>query len=340
MRRRAATSVESEGVKLHERTYTNPVYDAYFADPFVLAHGGSFYAYGTIATAGRTVPALTSTNLVEWSPLGDVLGPLAEDVEAYWAPEVAIEGGVCHMYYSAGRAEGEQHQVRVATAARPEGPFRDTGVVLAPDEPFTIDAHPFRDDDGRRYLFYCRDFLEGDGRAGTGIVVDELVSMTELRGDPRVVVRPHADWHLFAASRLWYGRTWDWYTVEGPFVRKRDGRYYCFFSGGAWREPTYGVSYAVADDPLGPYEVAPGDGPTVLRTDPERVVGPGHASIVASPSGETDYLVYHAWDPAGSARLMRIDRLDWTSDGPRCDGPSLEPRPVPRGQVPASGVRG
>jgi beta-xylosidase len=310
------------------KTYTNPVYGHYFADPFVLRHGVAYYAYGTAPLAAGTVPGLTSTDLVHWSPLGDVLEPLA-GAEAYWAPEVAVADGVFHMYYSAGGAEGEGHQVRVATAERPEGPFRDAAVVLAPDEPFSIDAHPFRDDDGRRYLFYCRDFLDEEGRPGTGIVVDELRGMTELAGDPQVVVRPHADWHLFAAQRHWYGRTWDWYTVEGPFVRKRDGRYYCFFSGGAWREPNYGVSYAVAEHPLGPYAVAAGDGPVVVRTARGRVIGPGHASIVPSPSGGEDYLVYHAWEPGGAERLMRIDRLDWTADGPRCVGPSTEPRPLP-----------
>ncbi len=310
------------------RTYTNPVYDDYFADPFVIRHDGVYYAYGTVALTGRTLPALTSRDLVDWRPLGDVLDPLEREMEAYWAPEVALHDGRFHMYYSAGRAEGEEHQLRLALADDPAGPFRDSGAVLDPDDPFTIDAHPFRDDDGRWYLFYCRDFLEGD-RVGTGIVVDELVDMKTLAGARRTVVRPFAEWNLFAKARTWYGRTWDWYTVEGPFVRKRDGLYHCFFSGGAWREENYGVSYAVADHPLGPYEVAADDGPTVLRTVPGAVLGPGHASIVAAPSGTDDYIVYHAWDPARGARLMRIDRLEWTPDGPRCDGPSLGPRPVP-----------
>ncbi|MDQ3822836.1 MAG: glycoside hydrolase family 43 protein [Actinomycetota bacterium] len=311
-------------------TYTNPVYDQYFADPFVLRRGGAYYAYGTLPLRGRTVPALTSPDLVRWTPLGDVLEPLDQEVENYWAPEVAYADGTFWMYYSAGGEEGIGHQLRVACAEEPSGPFADCGIVLDPDEPFTIDAHPFRDDDGSWYLFFCRDFLDVDDRPGTGIVVDRLTDMRTLAGDRREVVLPYADWNLFLADREWYGRTWPgWYTVEGPFVRKRDGRYYCFFSGGAWREPTYGLSYAVADHPLGPWEVADGDGPTILRTVPDAVLGPGHASIVSSPSGAEDWIVYHAWDPAATARLMRIDRLEWTADGPRCEGPTLEPRAAP-----------
>jgi beta-xylosidase len=304
------------------------VHDDYFADPFVLRHDGVYYAYGTTAGDG-TVPGLVSNNLIEWDSLGDVLLPVHPAPEVYWAPEVAVAEGRFWMYYSAGRREGEEHRLRVAVADRPEGPFRDAGVVLVPDEPFTIDAHPFRDDDGRRYLFYCRDFLEGE-RVGTGIVVDELAGMSTPAGSPTTVVRPFADWNLYEARRHWHGRTWDWHTVEGPFVRKRDGRYYCFFSGGAWRKENYGVGYAVAKHPLGPWEVSATEGPTILRTVPGAVIGPGHASIVSSPSGEDDYIVYHAWDPAGTARLMRIDRLEWTPEGPRCDGPTIDPQPRPR----------
>jgi len=309
-------------------SYRNPVYADYFADPFALRHDGVYYAYGTVPEVGRTVPALISDDLASWRPLGDVLVPLQRAGEVYWAPEVALgDDGRFYMYFSVGQEEGEGHRLRVAVADSPAGPFVDADVVLDTD-PFSIDAHPFRDDDGSWYLFFCRDFLDGE-RVGTGIVVDRLTTMTELAGDVCTVVRPYADWNLFQAQRTWYGRTWDWYTVEGPFVRKASGRYHCFFSGGAWRESNYGVSYAVADHPLGPWEVPSDEEPSILRTVPGRVLGSGHASIVASPSGRHDVIVYHGWDPAGHARLMRIDLLEWTPEGPRSDGPSVDPRPVP-----------
>lgn len=309
-------------------TYTNPVYSGYFADPYVLKHEDRYFAYGTVAIQGRTFPGLTSRNLVDWDPLGDVLEALPGEGLWYWAPEVAYREGLFHMYYSAGAEEGEGHRLRVALSERPEGPFRDSGALVDPGEPFSIDAHPFRDDDGRWYLFYCKDFLDAE-RVGTGIVVDRLDEASRVGGEQQVVVQPFADWNLFAAERTWSGRTGDWYTVEGPFVRKRGGRYYCLFSGGAWREPNYGVSYAVADHPLGPWVVPELERPTILQTVPGKVLGPGHASVVESPSGAEDYLVYHGWASERDARLMRIDRLDWTDAGPRCDGPSVDPRPVP-----------
>ncbi len=301
----------------------------------MLKHNGEYYAYGTVPTGDLlTIPVLHSRDMVSWRPLGDALALRDPNAfEALWAPEVAYDDGVFYMYYSAGGEEGEGHRLRVATAAHPAGPFEDCGVVLTPDEPFSIDAHPFRDErDGRWYLYYCRDFLDlgGDGRVGTGIVVDRLVSMTRLAGEPRTVARPHAEWQLYERQRRWYGRVWDWYTLEGAFVRKHGGRYYCFYSGGAWREPNYGVSYVVGDHPLGPFAPEAGaDGPTILRTRPGQAIGPGHASVVRAPDNARDYLVYHAWDPEHTMRLMRMDRLDWGEEGPSSPGPTLDPQPAP-----------
>jgi hypothetical protein len=66
------------------------------------------------------------------------------------------------MYYSSGEgaAEGTDQTRRVAVAGHPAGPFVDAGKLLVPDQPFSIDAHPFRDADGQWYLFYCVDFLD------------------------------------------------------------------------------------------------------------------------------------------------------------------------------------
>jgi GH43 family beta-xylosidase len=152
--------------------------------------------------------------------------------------------------------------------------------------------------------------------------------MDRLAGEPVPVLRPSADWQLFRRQRPMYGAVYDWHTLEAPFVVKRMGRYWCFYSGGPWTTDGYGVSYAVADSPLGPFVEPPTDGPALLRTRPGALSGPGHNSVVVGPDG-ADYIVYHAWDPGFGARRMCIDRLEWTIDGPRTSGPTIEPQPVP-----------
>lgn len=315
-----------------QRTYQNPVWPAYFADPFVLRWGDTYYAYGTssqVDEAGRVFPVLRSPDLVQWEHVGGALEVVAPSRGQYWAPEVAERNGTFYMYYStAGDTGDETHRLRVAIADHPAGPFRDTGKLVAPNEGFTIDAHPFRDPrDGRWYLFFAKDFF--DERVGTGIAVAPLASdMCGIVGQPATVVRASADWQIYERDRDIYGQNWAaWHTVEGPFVLYHEGRYYCLYSGGAWQTPGYGVSFAVADTVMGPYrDLGSQEGPAVLRGIPDQVIGPGHNSVVLGPDQRTNFVVYHAWDTAHTARRMCIDPLEWTESGPRCVGPSVEPQ--------------
>src|SRR5215212_7247438 len=116
--------------------YRNPVHDAYFADPFVLATEDGYVAIGT----------------------------------GFWAPEVAHAEGRWWMYYSVGDGD-VGHHLRVAVADDPTGPYVDQGVDLTPDERFAIDPSPFRADDGSWWLFFARDVLD-DERVGTMLAVD------------------------------------------------------------------------------------------------------------------------------------------------------------------------
>lgn len=321
--------------------YRNPVYAGYFADPFVLRHAGVYYAYGTAERAepdGRRFPLLASDNLAEWRYLGGALTPPAEGQEgltAYWAPEVAERDGRFFMYYSAGLAgRDETHRLRIAVADSPQGPFRDAGRFRVEGvfrDAFMIDASPFRDPaDGAWYLFFATDFFEGE-RVGTGIVAAPLADdMLSMSGEAVTILRARSDWQIYERNRFHYGRTWDaWHTVEGPFVWMHGGAYYCFYSGGNWRGSDYGVGYALADHPLGPYrDDWNAHGPAVLRGIEDQTLGPGHASITRGPDGASEYLIYHAWDPALTARRMCIDPLLWRRqvngpDRPRCAGPSL-----------------
>lgn len=312
-----------------ELGYCNPVHDGYVADPFVLRVGDKFVAYGTRQPAtslgpdGLEFEVLTSHDLVSWQHHGGALLPVDPQLgQDYWAPEVAEVAGTFYMYYSVGNGD-QGHHLRVATATSALGPFIDCGVNLTPHEMFAIDAHPFRDDDGTWYLYYARDCLAGD-RVGTSIAVDHLDTMTSLRGTPRPVIAPSADWQIYQRDRHMYGATFDWHTLEGPCVTRRGGRYYLLYSGGCWQQSNYAVAWAVADHPLGPWSEPPGDQGRLLATAPGHVLGPGHNSLVTASSGD-DVIVYHAWDPDRSRRRMCIDRLEWTDAGPTTPGPTWTP---------------
>lgn len=316
--------------------WENPVWDGYLADPQVLRTKDGYYAYGTgPARDGRQFPVLHSRDFSRWTFVGNALETLADPaVKAYWAPEVAEKDGRFYLYYAG------EYNMRVAVADHPAGPFRDSGRLLFPDEPFSIDGHPCRDpESGKWHLFFAKDFL--DQRVGTALAVAELSpDMLTVTGPVTTVLRAVADWQVYQRQRTMYGRLFDaWHTVEAPFVVRHDGRYHCFYSGGNWQTPGYGVGYGVARRLAGPYvDEANLEGPTVLKSIPGKLIGPGHNSVVLGPDGRTHFIVYHSWDEARAKRQMCLDPLAWTAAGPRAFQPSRGRRTValtPAGPAPA-----
>jgi GH43 family beta-xylosidase len=312
-----------------------PAYPGYFADPFVWRHEGEYYAIGTgpqeadgnvvHASEPSVFPVLRSRDLSEWDAAGRALiAPDASLGSSFWAPEIAWADGHWHLYYSVGHGD-HLHQLRVAISNEPLGPYVDCAQLTDPVEiPFAIDPHPFKDDDGRWYLFHARDYLDtnedaiGAVRAGTALTVGELESMTRLSRRVTTVLRARCDWQRFASERTMYGRVFDWHTLEGPCVVRERGRYYCLYSGGCWQTETYGLDYTVSDRVLGPYEQIAGEPHArLLRTIPGALVGPGHCSVAPARDGSGRIIAYHAWDPAMTARRMYIDELVFDENRPR-----------------------
>jgi beta-xylosidase len=307
--------------------YKNPVYPLDFADPFVLKTQRGYYAYGTAAPGsdGRIFPVLHSRDLVHWEKIGGALVPLENPAAySYWAPEVLEKNGRYYLYYSASTSRSdEHHRLRVATSDNPAGPFTDSGHLLLPGSGFSIDANPFHDpQSGKHFLFFAKDY-ESDEPWGTGLAVAELSSdLLTVISEATPVIRARADWQIYERNRQYKGRLWaKWHCVEGPSVIFHEGKYYCFYSAGAWYGDTYGVGFAVADNPLGPWRDDTSQDTRVLKGMPGTVIGPGHNSTVVSLSGKL-YMVYHAWDDAKTARRMCIDPIRWSINGPAVEGPS------------------
>jgi beta-xylosidase len=312
-----SSCTEQESLTL---TYTNPVWEGYLADPQVLFANGFYYAYGTGQTEeGLQFPVLKSSDFVNWEFVGGALSPLTDPkLELYWAPEVIEHGGKYYLYYA-----GDM-KMRVAVSDKPEGPFKDSGVSLFPEMDFSIDGHPFHDPvSGMWYLFFARDYF--DQRPGTALSVVQLgKDMLSTQGPVYTVMRAFADWQIYERNRTLYDRLWPaWYTVEGPTVIYKEGRYYCFYSGGNWQTPGYGVGCGISDTVTGPYrDPWSRQAACVLSTIPGKLIGPGHNSVIVGPDQETYFIVYHSWNSQKTARQMCIDPIRWTKNGPKCDKPS------------------
>jgi beta-xylosidase len=294
-------------------TFSNPVHEGDFPDPFVLRVGATYYAYGTNG-GGAEVRTLTSTDLVRWRPGPDALPEVGS--WAYpgktWAPEVlALDGGRYVLYYT---ANGGGQCVGRAVADSPGGPFVDRWrepLVCQRDEGGSIDASPFRDGDGSLYLYWKSD---GNAIGHTTYLYGARLSPkgTELVGEP--VRLAHND------------AGWEGGVVEAPTMWLEDGRHYLFYSGEAYDGDLYAVGYATCDGPLGPCSDA-AENP-ILKTAC-RAHGPGHQALVRDGEGDT-WLVYHAWDPGFERRQLWLDRVRWDDGRPVVEGPTCAEQPAPR----------
>ncbi|NDL58734.1 family 43 glycosylhydrolase [Phytoactinopolyspora sp. XMNu-373] len=299
--------------------FTNPVYDRDFPDPAVIRAEDAWFAYATNSSLGH-LPVLRSDDLVDWVAAGDAMPELAPWVTAgrTWAPEVAVHAPDRFVvYYTALDTKTQRQCVGRAVASSPEGPFVDESdrpMICQDDLGGSIDASPFTDADGRRYLLW-----KNDGNAvgvDTWIYAQPLADDgLELTGDPVRLIKQD--------------QPWEGHLVEAPFMWLREGRYYLFYSANDYGSSSYAVGYAVCDGPLGPC-TKPGSEPILATTDD--AAGPGHCMLIEH-DGRT-WMVHHAWPPdsVGSAvpgRTMWLTELTWDDDRPVLDGPHADVRIAP-----------
>ncbi len=293
-----AKLVEYDASQTGSISYQNNIIKDY-ADPDILYHDGFYYMYVT----GPRYPVFRSSDLATWEHIGEALPPSCPwdiSLAHQWAPDVEMIDGKFYMAVTFGEAG-----FGMAVADRPEGPF-----VCVGDDPIlkkTIDGHIFVDDDGKTYLYYTSWY---DGR-NYGIYGMELE-------DDHVTPKWETEKLLFIPDRAWERSRNMGGIVEAPFMLKRNGVYYLIYSGSHY-QADYAVGYAVSNDPLQGF-VKTDDSPILFRTNDVR--GPGHCSIVETPTGEM-YMVYHVHNSADSVapRHIAMDRVRFvkTENGERLE---------------------
>jgi beta-xylosidase len=293
-----------------------------FPDPFVLRSGDTFYAYSTNAD-GKNVPTAVSKNLADWRVEGDAMPALPPWAKkgSTWAPEAIRVGGSYVLYFTARSRSRDIQCVGAAVAAKPEGPFTSSAeepLVCQADLGGSIDPSPFRDSDGKLYLY-----VKNDGNAvhkPTQIWVQPLAADgLSVAGEAKAVLR----------DRL----KWEGGLIEAPTMIRAPAGYFLFFSGNdfAWqrdqRLSAYAIGYAACEGPMGPCKEA-GDKPFLYSFEGAEgcLSGPGHQSVFNV--GERWFIAFHAWSatpgcrPLDQARYLYVAPLVW-KDGKPAVGESL-----------------
>ena len=118
-------------------------------------------------------------------------------------------------------------------------------------------------------------------------------------------------------------------------------RYYLTYSANNWQTPEYGVGYAVATSPLGPFHKFPRN-PILQQKPAIGEYSTGHGSIVPSPDGTQLFYPHHGRpSPLADQRRLYVDEMHFSFDvrDPWGD-PTLSideatsDRPVPSGVAP------
>jgi beta-xylosidase len=295
--------------------FANPVYDGSFADPQIIAVGNEYFAFATNGPLGN-VQTLRSTDLVSWQAIGDALPSLPEWTAPgkVWAPEVAVHAPDRYVMYYTTRDLASGHQcVGVATASTSTGPYVDKSprpLISQVAEGGSIDASPFQDSTGKRWLYWKND--------GNAIGVDTWIYVSELSADGLTLVGETQ--RLIKQDLEWEGNL-----VEAPYVVERDGKFHLFYSANAFGTAAYAVGHALCESPTGPC-VKSGD--PILKSSPD-AAGPGHNMVLG------EWCVYHAWDPAQvgtdpKGRTMWLSHLTWDGDTPVVQPPLAVNPLVPR----------
>lgn len=264
-----------------------------FADPHVIVHDGTSYAFGTNGPAG-TVQVIRSRDLGAWA----VLPPALPSVAAWaqpgwtWAPAVARVGDRFVLYYTVRAKDSGKQCISSATSIAPQGPYVDDSLgplVCQTELGGSIDPSPYRDEIGFLHLTWKSEDETVGGRA-------QLWTQL-LSSDGRTLFGP-------ATPLLQAERDWERKTIENPSMTKIGDRWVLLYSANRWNTSDYALAYATCASAIGPCERPER---TIIRTSSGREQGPGGGQFFLDGGGRL-MVAYAAWD-AGQVGYPNSRRL-------------------------------
>lgn len=297
----SSIALQAQQVKSKKGYSGNPLFTGWYADPEAIVFGDEYWIYPTFSAPYEKqvfLDAFSSTNLIKWIKHEHILDTsiVKWANKAMWAPAVVRKGEQYFIFFAANdiQSNKESGGIGVAVADAPSGPFKDhIGWPLI--DKFYNGAQPIDqfvfNDDGKYYMYYG-----GWGHCNVVMLNDEFNGFNS-----------------FSDGKTFKEITPQGY-VEGPFVFKRNGKYYFMWSEGGWGGPDYSVAYAIADHPTGPFKRIG----KILQQDPTVATGAGHHSVISIPGKDQYYIIYHRrplTEKDANSRVTCIDEMKFDQDG-------------------------
>ena len=279
----------------------NPVFPGWYADPEGIIMDDEYWIFPTYsAPYDKQVhfDAFSSPDLVNWTKHERIIDTtvIKWAYSAVWAPSIIKKEDQYFLFFGANDIQSNEEYggIGVAVSDSPKGPYKDhLGKPLV--DKFHNGAQPIDQfvfqDNGKYYLIY------GGWRH---------CNIAQLKDD-------FTGFNPFEDGTTFKEITPENY-VEGPFMFKKDDKYYFMWSEGSWTGPDYSVAYAVADSPFGPFKRI---GKT-LQQDTKIATGAGHHSIIHNKDTDDYYMVYHRRPLEETDRNSRetcIDLMEFYDDG-------------------------
>jgi xylan 1,4-beta-xylosidase len=256
--------------------YTNPVTrDTAISmrDHCIIKVGNLWYCTGTsnpVWTGPNPgVRLLVSDDLIHWRQLSWIIDArkLPEDCPyngRFWAPEIHFIYNKYWLTVNSGKVTKEDpkgmstHSIWLFAADQVMGPYKLVNGPITPQ--YNNDATLFEDEDGQTYL-YCsgNGLFQAKIDLSTGMLLGSVQKFLDKK-EPG-----YPEWMVGG--------------IEGPFVIKRDGNYFMFFS--TWTRG-YEVGLLKSKSPLGPWELVsrePIFGTRKKGYRPELAIGGGYDNI-------------------------------------------------------------
>ncbi len=290
-------------------------------DPAIIQENGTYYIFST----GHGVPIRSSPDLKNWELSGrifeneavpDWAAEMIPGTRFPWAPDVSYFNGRFHVYYSISTFGSQRSVIGLATSPTldPDSPdyhWTDHGMVIDSkperDSFNAIDANLIMDSDGNPWLnwgsFHWRDTTPG------GIMIQALDADS---GKPKQGSKA-----IHIAGRP------EQRSIEAPFIIRANGAYYLFVSFDhccRGVNSTYRIMVGRSESITGPYvdhegrPMTEGNAYEVLAGDGDRIIGPGHNSVLKD--GDRHYLVHHFYDAENEGiPTLQIRPMTWDDDG-------------------------
>lgn len=279
-------------------------------DPFIILDNDTYYLTGTIPPfwSGENdgVMLWKSDDLLNWKEVGIILPSTVAGKDDWfrdywWAPEIHKTNGKFYLTVNCRNEDmGLDQNPLIAVSDRIDGKY----TILNRKEPYFTnekqakgicignhgnDGNLFTDDDGKTYLSTC--CFEGLHNCEIDLETGKLIGEETL-----MVAQEKEGWDT---------------KNEGPFVMKRNGIYYCFYSSFT---RSYEVGVAYANSIKGPW-IKDKRNPIITPNNVDGIIHSGHNCVFKDKNGKFLTSYHITLDSNHDRHFLAIDEIDFDEDG-------------------------